>query len=152
MPKLGNAAFVSQSEGKVYNVFQDKITIKISGEMTNGAYSISEDITPPGRGAPPHVHSREDEMFYVLEGDYEFRCGDRRFTGSRDALVHLPRDIPHAFKNTGTTAGKFLVLLVPGVMEKVFEELSLMPPGPPSLEKINQITIKYGVEFLPPEN
>jgi len=94
LPKLGNAAFVSQSEGKVYNVFQDKITIKISGEMTNGAYSISEDITPPGGGAPPHVHSREDEMFYVLEGDYEFRCGDRRFTGSRDALVHLPRDIP----------------------------------------------------------
>lgn len=118
--------------------------------MTNGAYSISEDITPAGQGVPPHVHSREDEMFYVLEGDYEFHCGDRSFKGSKGVTVHLPRNIPHAFKNTGTTAGKILVFLVPGGMEKVWEELSLMPPGPPSVEKVNKITMKYGVEFLPP--
>ena len=149
MAKLGNPAFVSAGEGKICNVFSDKITVKVSGEMTNGAYSISEDVTPPGGGAPLHVHRREDEMFYVLEGDYEFQCGDRRFKGSGGATVHLPRDIPHAFKNAGTTTGKFLIFLVPGGMEKVFEEISLMPPGPPSIEETNQITMKYGVEFLP---
>lgn len=147
--KPGNPAFVSPSDGNVCNVFQDKITVKLSGEMTNGAYSISEDLTPPGGGAPPHVHTREEETFYVLEGEYEFRCGDRIFKGSKGAAVYLPRDIPHGFKNIGTTTGKSLVVLVPGGMEKVFEELGLMPPGPPSIEKVNQITKKYGVEFLP---
>lgn len=117
--------------------------------MTNGAYSISEDVTPPGQGAPPHVHHREQETFVVLEGEYEFQCGDRKFKGSRGSMVVLPKDIPHAFRNAGSTTGRSVVILVPGGMEKVFEDLSAMPPGPPDLGKINAITMKYGVEFLP---
>ncbi|HKM75014.1 MAG TPA: hypothetical protein VJZ32_01190 [Candidatus Bathyarchaeia archaeon] len=70
------------------------------------------------------------------------------FKAAKGAWVHLPRDIPHAYKNTGNTAGRTLVFLIPGGMEKVFEEINSMPPGPPDLEKINAITKKYGVEFL----
>jgi quercetin dioxygenase-like cupin family protein len=144
-----DAAFVSSDEGKKCHVFADTITIKVSSEMTGGAYSISEDITPPGQGAPPHIHTRETETFIVLEGEFEFQSGDRKFKGSKGAMVVLPRGIPHAFRNTGNTAGRTLMVLVPGGMEKVFEELSAMPPGPPDLGKINAITMKYGVEFLP---
>jgi hypothetical protein len=64
-------------------------------------------------------------------------------------MVVLPKEIPHAFKNTGNTTGRTLMVLVPGGLEKVFEDLSAMPPGPPDLGKINAITTKYGVEFLP---
>ena len=117
--------------------------------MTNGAYSISEDITPPGQGAPPHVHSRELETFIVLEGEYEFQCGGNKFKATKGSMVVLPREIPHGFRNTGATIGKTLVVLVPGGMEKVFEDISAMPPGPPDLEKINAISMKYGVKFLP---
>jgi uncharacterized cupin superfamily protein len=67
-----DGSFVSPNDGKKYTVFADTITVKVPGEMTNGAYSISEDVTPPGQGAPPHVHSREQETFIVLEGEYEF--------------------------------------------------------------------------------
>lgn len=144
-----NPSFVSPNEGKKCNVFADTITVKISSEMTNGAYSVSEDVTPPGQGAPPHVHRREQETFVVLEGEYEFQCGDRKFKGSKGSMVVLPKDVPHAFRNAGNTAGRSLVVLVPGGMEKVFEDLSAMPPGPPDLGKINAITMKYGVEFLP---
>ena len=144
-----NGSFVSPNEGKKCNVFADVITVKISAGMTNGAYSVSEDVTPPGQGAPPHVHHREQETFVVLEGDYEFQCGDRKFEGSKGSMVVLPKDVPHAFRNTGKTVGRALVVLVPGGMEKVFEDLSAMPPGPPDLAKINAITMKYGVEFLP---
>jgi quercetin dioxygenase-like cupin family protein len=143
------ASFVSPDEGKKCNVFADTITIKVPGEMTNGAYSVSEDVTPPGQGAPPHVHRRELEMFIVLEGEYEFQCGDRKFKTTKGGIAVLPREIPHAFKNAGSTTGKALIVLVPGGMEKVFEELSAMPPGQPDLGKINAITMKYGVEFLP---
>jgi quercetin dioxygenase-like cupin family protein len=144
-----DASLVSPDEGKKCNVFADTITIKISSEMTKGAYSISEDITPPGQGAPPHVHRRELETFIVLEGEYEFQCGERKFKATKGGMVVLPREIPHAFKNMGNTTGKTLVVLVPGGMEKVWEEISVMPPGPPDIRKINAITMKYGVEFLP---
>ena len=69
--------------------------------MTGGAYSISEDVTPAGQGAPPHIHRRELETFIVLEGEYEFQCGDRKFKAAKGAIVVLPREAPHAFKNTG---------------------------------------------------
>jgi len=144
-----DASFVSPNEGRKCNVFADTITIKVPSEITMGAYSISEDVTPSGAGAPPHKHTREVETFIVLEGEYEFQCGDRKFKGSKGAMVVLPKEIPHACKNIGNTTGRTLVVLVPGGMEKVFEDLSAMPPGPPDIGKINAITMKYGVEFLP---
>ncbi|MDQ6862554.1 MAG: cupin domain-containing protein [Thermoproteota archaeon] len=143
-----DALFVSANEGKSFHVITDTMTIKVPSERVNGAYSVTEDVTPPGGGAPPHIHHREDEMFYVLEGEFEFRCGDRVFKAAKDSLVVLPREIPHAFKNTGNALGKTLLVLVPGGTEKAFEELSKLPPGPPDLENINAITKKYGVEFL----
>ena len=153
MLTLGTAhdgSFVSPNEGKKYNVFADTVTVKVPSEMTNGAYSISEDVTPPGQGAPPHVHSREQETFIVLEGEYEFQCGEQRFKTAKGGMVVLPKDIPHAFRNIGNTLGKTLVILVPGGMEKVFEDINAMPPGPPpDIGKINAITMRYGVKFLP---
>ncbi len=125
------------------------ITIKVPSEKTNGAYSVSESVDPPGAFAPPHIHQRELETFIVLEGEYEFQCGDRKFSTSKGGMVVLPKAIPHALKNIGNTTGKTLIVLVPGGMEKVFEDISAMPPGPPDIEKINAITMKYGVKFLP---
>ena len=149
MPTVQDGSFVSPNEGKKCNVFTDTITIKVPSEMTMGMYSISEDVTPPGGGAPLHKHTREQETFIVMEGEYEFQCGDSKFKTTKGGMVVLPKEIPHAFKNIGNTTGKTLVVLVPGGMEKVFEDLDAMPPGPPDIGKINAITMKYGVEFLP---
>ena len=143
-----DAFFVSSKEGKSFHVITDTMTVKVPSERVNGAYSVTEDITPPGGGAPLHIHHREDEMFYVLEGEFEFRCGDRMFNAAKGALVSLPREIPHSLKNTGNALGKTLLVLIPGGTEKAFEEISMLPSGPPDLEKINAITMKYGVEFL----
>lgn len=150
MTRASDAFFVSANEGKSLRVISDTMTIKVPSEKVNGAYSVTEDVTPPGGGAPPHIHHREDEMFYVLEGEFEFRCGDRVFNAAKDALVALPKEIPHALKNTGNALGKTLLILIPGGTEKAFEELDMLPRGPPDLEKINAITRKYGVEFLQP--
>src|SRR5438093_7535225 len=98
-----DASFVSQREGKKCNVFADTITIKVPSEMTGGAYSISEDITPAGQGAPPHIHRRELETFIVLEGEYEFECGDGKCKATKGAMVVLPREVPQASKNSGNT-------------------------------------------------
>src|SRR6058998_2450799 len=58
------------------------------------------------QGAPPHIHRRELETFIVLEGEYEFQCGDRKFKATKGAIVVLPREVPHAFKNTGNTKAR----------------------------------------------
>jgi mannose-6-phosphate isomerase-like protein (cupin superfamily) len=144
-----DANFVSSDEGTPLKVFADTIMIKLPSERTKGSVLDNRGYYSPGAGAPPDVHHREDEMFYVLEGEYEFRCGDRVFKATKGGLVALPRDIPHAFKNTGNTPGKTLLFLIPGGTEKAFEEVSRMPPGPPDIGKVNTISMKYGVEFLP---
>jgi hypothetical protein len=110
-----DAFFVSTNEGKSFRVVTDTITIKVPSEKVNWAYSVSEDVTPAEGGAP--------------------RCGDRVFKAAKGSLVALPRNIPHSFQNTGNTSGKTLLILIPGGMEKVFEELDKLPPGPPNLEK-----------------
>jgi len=146
------ASFVLPDEGKVCNVFSSTITIKIRSEMTNSAYSVSENAVPPGAGAPPHIHHRELETFIVLEGEFEFHCGDRKFVATKGAMVVLPKEIPHSFKNVRSAAGKALLILVPGGAEKVFEEINAMPPGGQETAKINAVTMKYGIEFLPTDS
>jgi mannose-6-phosphate isomerase-like protein (cupin superfamily) len=150
MITASDASFVPAGEGKSLHVLTETVTIKIPSERVNGAYSVTEIVTPPGGGAPPHIHRRENEMFYILEGEFEFRCGDRMFNAAKGAIVALPKEIPHAYKNTGNVLGKTLLVLIPGGTEKAFEEISILPSGPPDLEKINTITMKYGVEFLQP--
>jgi mannose-6-phosphate isomerase-like protein (cupin superfamily) len=140
-----------RDQGKRLNVFADVITVKLTSEDTNGAYALFEDVTPPGAGVPHHIHHREDEVFNILEGEYEVRCDDRVFKALAGSTVHLPKDLPHSLKNTGSSAGKIFGLLIPGGSEKVWEEISSKPPEPPSIDNINAITKKYGIEFLPLE-
>ncbi len=92
------AVLSHQMMEKKDNAFADTITIKVSGEMTNGAYSISEDVTPPEQGAPPYAHSCEQETFIVLEGEYEFQCGEQKFKTTKGGMVVLPKGIPHALE------------------------------------------------------
>lgn len=150
MAKSVAPAFVSAQDGNICRVIENTITIKVSSEQTNGAYALCEDVTPPGAGASLHVHHREEEMFYVLEGEFEFQCGERVFQAGRGALAALPRHIPHAFKNVGKASAKALLLAVPGGLEKVFQEVNTLPPGPPDIPKIVAIFKKGGVDFLPP--
>ena len=65
---MNNGVLVA-GEGRSIWVIGDRYTIKCSGNDTSGAYAMMEAIVPPGHGPPPHIHSREDEAFYVLEGN-----------------------------------------------------------------------------------
>ena len=66
---------------------------------TGGRFTVGEQITPAGWGPPRHIHSREDEIFYILEGTYELHVGDERRTVSAGACAILLRDIPQGFRN-----------------------------------------------------
>jgi quercetin dioxygenase-like cupin family protein len=90
---------LSPEGGKVLHILGDTLTIKVSGEETNGEFAIIHEVSPPQGGPPLHVHHREDEAFYVLDGEYEVQFGDRTIPAVPGSFIFAPRDIPHAFKH-----------------------------------------------------
>ena len=128
----------------------DVIVCKATGDETGGQCAIFETTTPVGGGSPPHVHHREDELFYVLEGQYVFSVGKQRIPAGTGAFLIAPRDIPHRFENVGDKPGKLLVVATPPGIEKFFAALSLLPiDAPPPPDTLAELTAKYGIEFLP---
>jgi hypothetical protein len=105
------------------------------------------------------MHSREEEAFYVLEGQLAFYAEDRRVTGGPRTFVNLPRGGLHYFKNEGNTPARMLILVAPAGLEKMFEEtgrpwpdLSKSPPLPSADEIAHLLTVapRYGVDIRVP--
>ncbi|MEH1935557.1 MAG: quercetin 2,3-dioxygenase [Nostoc sp.] len=144
-------------EGLVYSVVGDTYTFKAVSEDTGGAYSTFEFFIPPQNGSPPHIHHREDETFYILEGELLFQVGDQNIVLSAGSFVHAPKGIPHSFKNVGTTPARTFTTAIPAGLENFFEEVGYLvkdkdTPVPISLEdqikKMREVGPKYGVEIL----
>lgn len=89
---------VPVGDGDAYWFLGTLITIKATGETTGGAFSLLEQLAPPGFGPPLHVHRREDETFFGLEGSVRFRCGEQELLVQGGGYVFLPKGIPHAFR------------------------------------------------------
>jgi hypothetical protein len=89
-----------------------------------------EAIVPPGGGPPPHVHSREEEGFYVLEGEITFRVGDKRLVAGPGLFANMPVGTPHSFKNESGQPARMLISLAPAGLEKMFFEVGVpLPEG-----------------------
>lgn len=149
--RVNEAVFVEADAGRTWNIFGLEIVGKIMSEQTNGDYAVIMSSTPPEGGPPPHVHQHEDEVFYVLEGNYSFICGEKEIQASKGDLVHLPRGIPHSFRNIGNETGVLLNTITPGGFEKFFEEVDRLPKDQPlDRAKVEEIAAKYALKFLPP--
>jgi mannose-6-phosphate isomerase-like protein (cupin superfamily) len=136
-------------EGKVLDVLGEVLTIKAAGEDTDGACTIIQQVSPPSGGPPLHLHHREDEAFYVLEGEYEFHCGDDRIRATPGTFVFAPRKIPHTFRNVSTGPSKVFVIVTPAGIEKFFEELSEAGKHAPlDLGRVRGIAERYEIELL----
>lgn len=101
----------------------DRYTFLVTGAQTNGAYFIMEAIVPPGGGPPPHIHIREEEAYYLLEGTLDVTLGDGTFTASAGDFVQIPRGTVHAFRNAGIAMARMLIFCTPSGLEKYFEEV-----------------------------
>lgn len=150
-----------KSEGERLNVVGDIVTIKATGEATGGAFSLLEVETPPGGGAPMHVHSREDEAFYVLEGAYELLMEGKRVALSPGSFAFVPRGTTATYRNAGNSWGRLLILCTPAGHEVFMRAIGrpLGPQevpqagGPPTLEQaafLIDTAAKFGVTILPP--
>jgi mannose-6-phosphate isomerase-like protein (cupin superfamily) len=90
---------------------------------TNGAFCLLETTLVPGNEPPPHVHSREDELFYVLEGEFDVYVGETAFNAEAGECIFLPRFTPHAFVIRSPRL-RMLTLFSPGGLEEAFRSMS----------------------------
>lgn len=128
----------------------DHYTFLVTGEESGGAYFAMEALVPPGGGPPPHVHSREDETFYLLEGEIEFRLGDDTITAGSGDFVNVPKGKVHCFRNAGTATARTILTFTPAGMERFFEEtLEPAPAGATEApDNVDEVAARY-VEAAP---
>jgi mannose-6-phosphate isomerase-like protein (cupin superfamily) len=157
-------AHVRPAEGvRSRRVFGELVTCKVTSDRTGGAYSLFEVTTQPGEGPPPHVHHREDECFYVLEGEYEFLSGEGIIRVGAGSLLCVPRGALHAHRVVGGGVGRLLAIQTPGgLYERFFEEVGEAVDGddggPPAFEdrpdartimEIVEVAAAHGIEIPP---
>src|SRR5262249_17731706 len=106
-------------EGRTIAVVGDVYRFLAVGEDTNGKYALWGAVVPPGGGPPPHVHSREEEGFYVLEGEITFTMGDQRLIASAGVFANMSVGTPHSFKNECGKPARMLISVAPSGLEQM---------------------------------
>mgnify|MGYP001166121467 CR=1 FL=1 len=149
------------TDGRTIAVVGDVYRFLATGEDTNGRYAQWEAIVPPGGGPPPHVHSREEEGFYVLEGEITFQIGDQRVVATTGMFANMPVGTPHSFKNETQRPARMLILVAPAGLEKMFFEVgvavtqgatSAPPPDKAEIERLLAAAPRYGIEIKLPHH
>jgi quercetin dioxygenase-like cupin family protein len=146
---------VRAGEGEARWWFGQLAVMKATAETTDGAYTLVEITVAPGYRTPLHVHHREDETFWVLDGHATFTVGDDAIDAPAGAYVFGPRDIPHRWA-AGPDGARVLYLFTPAGIEALIEEMSvpatqLTPPprGVTPPRNAPEIARRYGCEILP---
>jgi mannose-6-phosphate isomerase-like protein (cupin superfamily) len=144
-------------EGQSIWFLNNRMTIKATGRTTGGAYGLLETELAPRFSPPLHVHHREDESFWILDGEVSVRCGERTFRAGPGAFIFLPRDVPHTFVVEGDRPARMLTLLTPGGGEGFFveggrpaEHDGLPPAAPPDIPKLKQVSERFGADIIGP--
>ncbi|MCS6778399.1 MAG: cupin domain-containing protein [Geminicoccaceae bacterium] len=126
--------------------------VRVPSAATGGQLCLIEEITAPGAGPPRHVHKLQTEVFAFLEGDYLVEIDGQSMPAPAGTVVVIPPGRPHAFKNRGSTPGRFLFLLTPaGDTEGFFRKLAaILAEGPPDPERLNRELAAFGFEVTGP--
>jgi quercetin dioxygenase-like cupin family protein len=147
-----------RGEGEVFWSFGGLVTVMATAETTGGSVGIVEVLGAKGSGSPLHVHHREHEWFYVIEGELTFWVGGKTIHAPAGSFVFGPRDIPHTVL-VSSEQSRFLLVTEPGGFESFMRELSqpaltMSPPPPPTeppdMELIVSTAARYGIEILGP--
>jgi quercetin dioxygenase-like cupin family protein len=148
-------------EGRTVAVVGDVYRFLATGEDTHGKYALWEAIVPPGGGPPPHVHSREEEGFYVLEGEIAFTIDGKKQVATAGMFANMPVGMPHSFRNESDKPAKMLISVAPAGLEKMFFEVGVavaegattgLPPTKEEIERLLAIAPNYGIEIKLPKH
>lgn len=122
---------------------------KVKSQDTGGVFAVVEVVTPPGQRVAMHVHEREDELVYVLEGAIEVTLGSQTMTATPGVMALLPRGIPHGFVNAGETPSRVLDTILPGGFDAYFvEAAALYSHGEPPADQVDALSRKFALCYL----
>lgn len=147
---------VGADEGEARWWFGALAVIKATAADTGGVMSIVEVTEPPGAEAPLHVHHREDEAFWILEGDVTLYVGDTTIEAQAGDYAFGPRDVPHRY-TVGAAGCRMLFICTPGGFDELVVAMSepagsrtLPPPpeGEPDMERMMAVAAAHGCELL----
>jgi quercetin dioxygenase-like cupin family protein len=153
---------VGKEQGQSLSIAGGAYRILISGEQTNDNYAVIEMLVPPGAGPGPHAHKDIQEMFYVVEGEVEFKMEAGKQVAGKGSFINIPLGgAVHGFKNKTDTTVHLLCTVVPAGLDRFFQEIGTpVEPGtfkaptpltPEALDKLKAIGERYGQQFYPPD-
>jgi len=155
------ASLTAPGQGRTIAVVGDVYRFLTTGNDTNGKYAMWEAIVPPGGGPPPHVHSREEEGFYILEGEITFTVNGEKIVALAGMFANVPVGTPHSFKNESDRPAKMLISVAPAGLEEMFMEVGVrltegattaLPPMKEEIEKLLAVAPRYGIEIRVPHH
>ncbi len=154
MTAKGQHTYLNTSADVTMRFLGSPTLVRATAASTNGAFGLIEQWSiAPGFASPYHTHHREDEAFYVIEGELAIVCGGQWMKAGPGAFVFGPREIPHGFKVIGNTPARMLLLCSPGGFEGMVLELSeplSAPPSAPDMAKLAQTAAAYGIDLHGP--
>lgn len=157
MPQASPTA-LQRDEGEAFWFLDYLVILKATGATTGGRCTIIDHVARQGSGTPLHLHTREDEWFYIQEGTLRFWVADSVVDAKSGAFLYGPKGVPHAFQVTSPNA-RFLVGAEPAGFENFVRALAVpaktftLPPppeGPPDFEKLARVASEHGIEILGP--
>jgi quercetin dioxygenase-like cupin family protein len=157
-----NITMVDNQSGQSISVVGDTYKVIISGKETNNNYAVIDMLVPPGGGPGPHAHAGFQELFYVLDGEVEFKNEAGKYTATKGSLINIPLGgAVHGFKNISNTTAHLLCTVIPAGLDAFFQKIgkpvetgTFLPPHVPSeeeLHKLKTIAEKYGQKLYPPD-
>jgi quercetin dioxygenase-like cupin family protein len=134
------------------------LEFKATGQETDGRFWLAEQTSARGYASPVHRHSREDELFIILDGQLRVQVGDEHYDAPTGAITYAPRGLAHGFQVTSDLA-RFMILTTPAGFEEWFFQtgeparervVPPMPGGPPDIGKLVASLQAFGVELIAP--
>ncbi len=147
-----SALVLLPGEGKAVHMGGLGVVFKLFSKDTGGRFAVVEHPLAPGALAGPlHVHHKEDEASYVLEGEISVQIGDQVIQAPVGTLIYKPREVPHTFWNQTLAPARLLEIITPGGLEQYFEELAelVAPGGSPEIyiPRLISLAKKYDVDL-----
>lgn len=150
------ATMVARDQGDHFHFLNNLFTAKLTSEQTNGLISVMEFLAPRDFAPPLHQHDLEDELFYIIDGDVWFSCGNAEQVHTTGATVWLPRKLPHTFQVRSETA-RVLQVSSPAQFERFVAALGT-PTTTPTLpipedvdpEHVARVCAEFNIEVLGP--
>lgn len=151
MDEIANAAYVLRpGEGRSIDLGAFRMSVKATGEQTNGAFSLLEADEPAGFGPPLHVHRDAAEAFYVLDGEYVIFLDGREYVCPAGSFIYIPAGLAHGFR-VGGVASRKLNIYVPAAMVGYFDDLaSATMAGDVDPDSLSEIALRYSMDVIGP--